>query len=256
MPAHIAYLLLLTGLLACTAPRPQETATPDAQTLVDRAIAAHGGAAYDTVAVAFRFRDRDYRLRRDHGRYQYERIFVEGTDTVRDVLTHEAFTRYRQGQVEAISDSLARLYRNSVNSVAYFALLPYGLNDAAVNKTYLGQETLDSIAYHKVRVTFQEEGGGEDFQDVFVYWLHPTTGLVDYLAYRYYTDGGGLRFRSVIRAQTVAGIRFQDYANYKADPERMAVEALDRAFVTDSLELLSRIELEALQALKPQPLVP
>ncbi|RMG58789.1 MAG: hypothetical protein D6722_23180 [Bacteroidetes bacterium] len=236
---------------ACDSPPPAaEAAAPlTAQAVIDHAIAAHGGAAYDTVAVQFRFRDRRYRLRRDHGRYQYERLFVQAGDSLRDVLTNETFTRYRQGAVEPLSDSLAGLYRNSVNSVAYFALLPYGLNDPAVIKEYLGQETLDSTAYHKIRVTFRQEGGGEDFEDVFIYWIHPDSWQMDYLAYRYHTDGGGLRFRSVIRTQEVAGIRFQDYANYKGDPDRLALEDSGKAFVRDSLTLLSRIELEALQAL-------
>ncbi|MEL7534879.1 MAG: DUF6503 family protein, partial [Bacteroidota bacterium] len=109
------------------------------------------------------------------------------------------------------------MYSNSVNSVLYFIRLPYGLNDPAVNKKYLGEESIKGKKYHKIEVTFEQEGGGKDYDDVFVYWLDQQSHYLDYLAYSYETDGGGLRFRKAFNARTIGGIRFQDYVNYKAE---------------------------------------
>ena len=59
-------------------------------------------------------------------------------------------------------------YSASVNSVHYFAVLPYGLDGKAVNKTYVNKVDIKGKSYHKIKVTFNEEGGGEDFEDVFM----------------------------------------------------------------------------------------
>ena len=34
-------------------------------------------------------------------------------------------------------------------------------------------------------VTFAQDGGGRDWQDRYVYWLHPSRHTLDYLAYSY-----------------------------------------------------------------------
>ena len=129
-----------------------------------------------------------------------------------------------------------------VNSVVYFALLPYGLNDQAVNKIYVGQSTIKDEVYHKIKVTFNQEGGGEDFQDVFIYWVGEDDHKVDYLAYSYETDGGGIRFREAYNERVINGVRFVDYVNYKPK-DIQDLEVLDQEFEKGNLEELSKIEL-------------
>ena len=65
---------------------------------------------------------------------------------------------------------------------------------------------------------------------------------MDYLAYSYHTDGGGMRFRASYNVRTVGGIRFADYVNYEADPS-LQIETLDELFTEGKLKELSRIEL-------------
>ncbi len=89
----------------------------------------------------------------------------------------------------------AEVYSNSVNSVAYFALLPFRLNDAAVNKRYIGTSEIKGEPYFEIEVTFQQKGGGKDHDDVFIYWIHQQHFTMDYLAYSFIVDGGGTRFR-------------------------------------------------------------
>jgi hypothetical protein len=137
------------------------------------------------------------------------------------------------------------VYRASVNSVHYFSVLPFGLNDKAVNKTLMGDDTIKTKDYFKVKVTFNPEGGGEDYEDVFIYWINKTNFKVDYLAYSYNEiDGKGLRFRQAYNERFVNGIRIVDYNNYKTENTSIPLEDLGTAFDTDKLVLLSKIELE------------
>ena len=148
-----------------------------------------------------------------------------------------------------VEQSLAKRYSNSINSVAYFALLPFGLNDAAVNKEFLGEEQIKGEVYFKIRVSFSQEGGGEDFDDVFVYWFHKQNYRMDYFGYSYQTDGGGVRFRQAVKQREIGGILFADYLNYEASKDD-DVSSLARQFEDGKLKLLSEIIQENIEAKK------
>ncbi len=140
---------------------------------------------------------------------------------------------------------MAIKYSSSVNSVHYFSVLPYGLNAAAVNKEYLKKVEIKGRTYHKIKVTFNKENGGEDFEDVFVYWFDTEDYKVGYLAYSYNeSDGLGLRFREAYNERYIDGVRFVDYNNYKPKKNTISVIDLDSLFEADRLKLLSKIELE------------
>ena len=238
---------MVLGLWACNRSKETYTEPADtAQAAVDQAIAFHGGAAFDSTSLQFIFRNRLYKRQRKGGRYQYERIFTnpdDSTEQVHDVLTNDGFSREVNGQPSAVEDSMAFKYSNSINSVIYFALLPYRLNDPAVFKKYLGESTINGKTYHKVQVTFAEEGGGKDFEDVFHYWFDKETHQMAYLAYSYLTDGGGIRFREAFNPRRVGGILFQDFVNYKMD-KTLPLESADSLFASGKMEKLSEIVLE------------
>ena len=214
-----------------------------ANQLVSVAIEAAGGERFDRTMIEFEFRGRQYGYKKKDGHFEYVRMFYDSTDLVRDVLTNDGFYREVNGERVAIPDTMAAKYTRSVNSVIYFALLPYGLNDAAVNKSYLGEKFINKVLYHKIKVTFDEEGGGEDHQDTFVYWINAETHQVDYLAYDYITDGGGQRFRKAYHERFVKGIRFVAYINYEP-ASSIPLEDMDEALEKGELKELSRIELE------------
>jgi hypothetical protein len=234
----LLFLLLFT-ISACSDP------IPNAQSIVDRAIEASGGERYEQSSIKFDFRDRTYRIYRQEGNFQMRRITQDSLGTIIDLLDNEGFTRKINDEVVVVPDSMARKYSSSINSVFYFALLPYGLNDVAVNKEYLGKASLAETDYHKLRITFDEEGGGEDHQDIFIYWIHPETYFVDYLAYSYEVNGGGMRFREAYNPRVVDGIRLVDYINYKpVEKGSVELEEIDQVFADGKLVELSRIELE------------
>jgi len=204
-------------LIGCKQKQPK----PDVQAIVDSSIRASGGDVYKNSMVSFKFRGKEYKAVRSNNRYVLNRFFNDSLGGFCDELTNDGFSRYINKEYLPLADSLADKYRQSVNSVHYFAMLPYGLNDKAVNKVYEGVTTIKGQEYDKIKVSFDPEGGGDDFEDVFIYWINKETLFVDYLAYEYATNGGGKRFREAFNPRLVNGIRFVDYKNLKPeDKER------------------------------------
>lgn len=222
----------------------EEAVDEKARALVLKAIEAHGGTLYDTAKIEFDFRGRHYVSDRKGGDYQYERIFTEGGKQIRDVLNNYGFKRMVNGEEIKLSEKKSKSYANSVNSVLYFALLPYYLNDPAVRLSYLEDVAFNGNNYHKVKVTFKQEGGGKDFEDEYVYWINTTSFTVDYLAYNYLVDGGGARMREAYNVRIVEGIRFADYVNYKPTNGSRAVATFDQLFEAGKMKALSKIESE------------
>ena len=140
-----------------------------------------------------------------------------------------------------------------VNSVVYFALLPQPLGDEAVRTRYLGTATVDSTGYHKIEVTFDQQGGGLDHEDVFVYWIRPDPPVIDFMSYYYHTDGGGSRFRQAYNQRRVGGILFADYHNYSApvDSTFSDVHIYDSFYEDGRLTQVSDISLEDLTVRTP-----
>lgn len=222
--------------------------TDPAQSIVDQSIAYHGGDAYNVFNIEFDFRKMHYIVQRDNGNFHYERIQKDSTGAeIRDILTNTEAYRTINGERQNLPDSTMKKYKNSVNSVAYFLLLPQPLRDPAVNKEYLGEVTIRGRVYDKVKVYFDEEGGGKDHKDVFVYWFDKEDASIDYLAYLYNTSETGMRFREAYNPQQVGGILMQDYINFAPKDTTLAVSeenllSLDELYTKDQLKELSRIE--------------
>lgn len=221
------------------------TSRTEAEKIVDKAIEAHGGDAYYNSKIEFDFRKIHYSILKTPDRFEYIREFSDSIGNVVDVLNNEGFVRTVNGaKIDTLSEEWIGKYSRSVNSVAYFALLPYGLNDPSVFKTLIGETVLNGETYDLIKVTFAEEGGGDDYDDEFLYWIGIDDSIVDFMAYSYHTDGGGVRMREVSAVQEVGGIRFQNYLNLKPADESVAVEKMQELYEAGELELLSEINLE------------
>ena len=130
-------------------------------------------------------------------------------------------------------------------SVMYFAFLPYKLNDPGVIKEYVDTVTIKGKKYHKIKITFKPRENMDHPDDVYIYWFEVGTYSMDYFAYEFFTNDGGLRFREAFNQREIGGIRFQDYHNYKPnDGLHLKLDELDQAFEYDRLKLLSEIVLE------------
>ncbi len=252
---QFSYLFLFLSLWSCQQPAEEEQPptleekTPSqAEKIIEEAIAAHGGDVVDKSLTTFLFRDRRYEAARRGGKYEYKRIFRDSVNNyVEDVLSNDGFYRLSQGEKVDLPAERSAAFANSVNSVIYFAFLPYFLNDPAVQSAYLGTETIKSAPYHKIKITFEQEKGGKDYEDEFIYWFHQDSLTMDYLAYNYITDGGGARFRSAYNIRRIDGIRFADYVNYKPQEKRRDIENFGQLYEEGVLEELSKIETENIE---------
>jgi len=217
----------------------------DPQKIVDKAIDAAGGEKYNNLNAEFDFRDKHYIAKRNGGEFSYERVFKDSLGTIHDFVTNTGFKREINGEVVVVPDTMAAKYTSSTNSVNYFALLPYGLNDAAVTKKFLGETTINDTAYYKIQVTFSADGGGEDYEDKYLYWINQNTFSMDYLAYSFAeSDETSFRFRVAYNPRVVNGIRFQDYINYKPENNSFRVDQSEDLFKQGELVELSRINTE------------
>lgn len=222
------------------------TETPElnkADEIVKDAIATHGGKNYDTAYYAFTFRKKRYSFRNTSGSYVYTMTEEKPKETIIDSLTKKGLTRHINGTSMELSQKDHFKYTEALNSVIYFATLPHKLKDEAVQKEYLGQTTIKDQTYDIVKVSFAQKGGGVDFEDVFLYWFHTDRKTMDYLAYEYHTNTGGIRFRSAYNTRTIDGIIFQDFINYKAKLGT-DLKQLPTLYEKGKLEELSKIEVE------------
>ena len=238
-------LAALAAVWGCARPSADEPVDL-ASAVLASAIEHQGGALLDRVQIDFDFRERHYRLFMKDGLFRYERLFEDSTGRIRDVVTNDDIFRELNGERVTLDSVKHRSLYVDVNSIAYFALLPHPLGDEAVRSKYLGTSVIDSVEYHEVEVTFDNVGGGLDYQDRFVYWIRPEPAVIDYMAYYYYTDGGGSRFRKSYNQRRVGGILFADYLNYSAPVDSLftGVHLYDSFYMSDSLTLVSEINLE------------
>ncbi len=240
------YLIVLLSAMALVACRESREPALTAEEVVNRAIEVAGGDRYRTSRIDFEFRGRRYVSYLEQGKRVLQRLTPTDSALIEDTRIDDSFRRRIGDSTLVLPDSTSRKFSNSVNSVHYFAYLPYGLNGAAVQKELLGTVAIGNSEYYKIRVTFRQEGGGEDYQDVFVYWFNTHTFRPDYLAYSYETDGGGLRFREAYNDRQVGGIWFADYRNLKPAKD-VPVTSLDSLFQLGEMEELSLVELKDIQ---------
>ncbi len=237
---YLKYLVVFLAVVSC---KPEYTA----QEIVDGSIKNAGLDVLESSELTFKFRNKHYAGLRDKGNYNYSRIAKIGDTVTNDVLSNNGFRRFVNGQEIELTDKRINQLSNSVNSVHYFSILPYGLNDNAVKKKLLGTVSIKGVDYYKIQVTFNQEGGGDDFDDVFLYWFNSETLLLEYLAYKYHTSGGGIRFRDIKKEHKVNGVRFLDYQNLKPKTIDIDFYQIDKLYEEGSLLKVSDIELVDIQ---------
>ena len=238
-------LLFIAVLVLCISCKNNQKESLTAVQIINKSIAVNGGELYTKASIDFLFRDNKYTKKFQNGEVVLSRTTKKDSNLIFDTLKAGKLTRSINGEHIIIADSTANKYANSINSVHYFAYLPYGLNNTAVKKELLDNITIKGKSYFKIKVTFQEQGGGEDFEDTYIYWINTKTYKVDYLAYDYKVNEGGIRFRVAFNERIINGIRFVDYRNYMPKKNSKAkVETMDTYFLEHKLNLLSTIALE------------
>ena len=238
----IIFLFVPFLLVACN----QEYTAPKVDKIVAETIENAGGEEYERARIRFKFREMEYESSRKDGLFELMRIKEDTAGIIRDVLNNDGFRRLVDGEEVALPDSLVTAYSESVNAVHYFVQLPFGLKDEAVQKELLGEDEINDKSYYEVKVTFRQEGGGKDHEDVYMYWIDKTNFTVDFMAYRFFVNDGGIRFRVAKNPRMIKGIRFVDYDNYKTDDLNTPLEQLDELYEAGALTKVSEIENEIL----------
>ncbi|MFD1095377.1 DUF6503 family protein [Salegentibacter chungangensis] len=238
---YLNLIIIVLLFISCDQENKKEELT--AEKIVERAIDTAGGQNYEYAEIDFVFRDRNYKSFREGGKYRLERIQQDSTGKmIHDILSNEGLQRKVNDSTVQVADSLVTPISNGVNSVHYFVQLPYGLNAPAANKKLIGKDSIAGKEYYEVKVTFNAEGGGTDHEDEYLYWIDTKHYTVDYLAYNYEVNGGGIRFRKAYNERKIEGLRFVDYKNYKYAELGTPLKKLDSLYEEGELELLSTIE--------------
>jgi len=239
------YFFILATIILFTSCQ-EEKDQISAEEIINKTIANAGGENYKNATIEFKFRGNNYKSVRNGGEFVLEREIIDslGVDTIRDIVSNTGYKRFLNDSLITVPDSMAVRYTGSINSVHYFAHLPYGLNDKAVNKKLVGDAEINGSPYYQLKVTFSQEDGGTDHHDEFLYWINKETYTIDYLAYKFHVNEGGLRFREAFNPRMIEGIRFVDYKNYSQKDYNEDLCQLDELFQKNKLELLSTIETE------------
>ncbi len=246
MRRSLLMVLSILFVAGCTS----ET-SKDPQAIVDAAITAHGGGVLEHAVYSFTFRGTPFSLMQNGGRFEYKRTKTDSLgQTIEDTVDNEGAHRLVDGEASIMDQITPRRINTDLISMAYFARLPVPLNDEAVNKRYVGSQTIQGESYDVVEVTFDQAGGGRDYQDVFVYWFHADRHTMDYLAYSYILgadetgpNATGIRFREAGNVREIGGYRVQDYRNFTADAGTDLAE-MGLMFEAGELRVVSDILLE------------
>jgi hypothetical protein len=152
-------LLIIIIISSCKSEKKLLTA----QKIIDKTIVFSGADKVSNAKISLKFRDKDYAAIRKNGEFKLFRGTKKDSISVNEVLTNNSYKRLINTQSVKVADSMITKYSNSINSVHYFSVLPFGLNDKAVQKKLLASSTINEKEYYKVEITFSEYGGGEDF---------------------------------------------------------------------------------------------
>lgn len=257
MKKYILPLLLLSMLFSCkskkvisnTSSTKSKKELTKAEKILLKAFNAHGGKKYDTAHYEFIFRKKKYTFHNNGPSYTYTVTYEKDGQINSNELNNNGLIRKVDGKEVEISKKEYDSHFGALNSVIYFATLPHKLYDPAVMKSYKGATTIKGKEYEVLEITFKQEGGGQDHDDEYYYWINKATNRIDYLAYNYLVNNGGVRFRTAYNQRIVDGILFQDYVNYKAEVGTPLAE-LPALFEKEALKKLSVIETEAVVNLK------
>jgi hypothetical protein len=219
----------------------------DASSVIRRSIEVHGGQAFNDIRLEWDFRGVPFEVILDDGRFRYQRTVADSLgQPVVEVMENSGTWIEVGGQRQELDDVSRSRLETAVNSVVYFGFLPFKLDDPPVQPADLGRAEVEGQPYRKIEVTFRQDGGGPDWEDRFVYWIHETDGTLDYLAYREAAEVETTRFRKAVNRREIGGLLVQDYENYTGDPEVGDIAAYDELFEAGTLRLVSMVEFDDL----------
>ena len=233
--------------LPCAAALGTAAPEPVRLEIVDRAIEHHGGEIYRSNSATldvcsksgcFHLETRAYR---DGFHYT---VSGRSRDAELEVASSgEGLTVSKDGKPLVLGPGDDQRYRDWAMARIYFCFLPYRLNDPGVHKKDLGLVDWDGRRLHRVKVTFEPESS-TDATDQYIYWFDPESARLEYFAYSYDDNGGGLRFRRTVNHRRVGGVLFFDQENFGVEGPGLSVDAIDPAYVREKMRHISTVRLK------------
>lgn len=214
-----------------------------ADSILHLALKVHGVANFINNTYRFTFRNKTFSIGNINDEFTYQSWYTKEGDSIKNVLKRNKITQWINKQEKVLTEDEKVKFTEALNSVIYFATLPLKLQDQAVIPEWKGTTSIKGKNYLQLGITFQKEGGGTDHDDEFMYWINDSTHQIDYLAYNYQVNKGGVRFRSAYNKRNVNDIIFQDYVNFKAKVGTPLTD-LPVLYELGELEQLSLIETE------------
>lgn len=239
------FMYLLLSLSACQtdkkkgAEEDKATGPLSASDIIQKAIDASGKQKVEDHRIVFEFRDKTYISEGICGRFKFTRI--DTSRQVKDVFFKDSLRRSVKGKAVRLADTTATAIKSSINSVNYFVHLPYRLKDPAVKAKRLADDTIADTPYYQLEINFRKASGGEDHQDIYRYWFDKKDHGMDYLAYKFFTNDGGMRFRVKKAESKMNDIVFQDYDNLKPKVDSLSFDNISEAYEKGQLEKVSEI---------------
>jgi hypothetical protein len=241
----VVFALFVLALAGCSNSGQKQSDSEPIKGTIDHSIDFH--FEDKNPSFSFVFRNRNYSVDYSPGGFEYVCTYSDTVGSFRRVLNNSGYFEYLDGELLDLSEKDSLSHSESVNSVSYFNLLPLVLKDSAVQTEELGLEEIESKTYHKIEVTFAQEGGGSDFQDVYYYWFDTLDYSMDYLAYSFVVNGGGTRFRKAENFRKVNGIGVQDYLNFKGPTSPDSLKYISDLYKSNKLPLLSEIRVSRIK---------
>ena len=216
-----------------------ETTNNDPQYIIDQSLKAHGSKVFDQSIIEFKIGNRFYKSTRSQGQFRYERFWDSIGVTIHDDLTNNGLVR-QIDQTEIILDTKKiDNYSSSLRLTMYHFALPFGFNDPAVIKTYLGEVILMEEPYHKIKISFKLNPNDRTIHDnVYIAWIHKKKFTMDYLAYVLKEpEDKATHFMQVVVAQKIESFRVQDYKVFKPTQDSLFTrpEDLDQTWAANQL---------------------
>lgn len=248
----IVLFSLIVTLFACSDMRKEEEPIDE---LISHIKQKHGSGLITQRNISFTFRGRDYEQRIEEGRSVKFRRFVEEGDTIVDkwIRTESFFERHINGELVTVTDSAKQEHKSAINSVFHFTFLPLFLTNNAVNAEIIDTVSIGTDPYCKIKFTFNKDVELDipSTDNIYIYWINLNNKTLDYLAYEYFTNDGGLRFRKAYNRRSIGGITFQDYMNYRPRDTTVTLMTIDEAYNRREIEEVSKIVNTNIQVTRP-----
>jgi hypothetical protein len=233
---HTAILLVfsLSVIIGCNQQSKPENAEESAAIVTPKwpEAMAKGLAAHGTIEKWNEYRSLSYELA--NPKKQVQLIDLKSRNLR---ITDSLYVLGFDGEQVWVSPDLAAFGTRSPrfyhNLYFYFFAMPFALADPGINYEDLGEQVIDDIAYHAVKVSY-DQGVGDSSEDFYIAHFGRETGLLEVLLYTvtYYSKESHEKYNALVYEwQDVDGLQVtKSIKGYKYDSGRLGDQRYEAMF--------------------------